>query len=202
MGFSRCREAVALAASRISTVNGVEQLKTLLIKAGWDGKRSVRLGEINASARHLDVTAQVNIAPLGSLSDPLDDMYGALGQALVKVCVSGRTFVRQASDGESLNGYFQVEKLGFYIRDQYDFNGPQFLGIWTQDQILSRSELIEAATAGSDPIFDIGDRPFSAVTNGDFRKYREKIGMGGDFLLYSDVLWIESDQVINLGVLS
>ncbi|OLS60852.1 DUF6402 family protein [Pseudomonas putida] len=202
MGFARCREAVSLAASRIHTPNGVQRLNDLLVKAGWDRKAPIRLGDLNATARVLDVTAQVNVAPLGSLSDPLDDMYGALGQAIVKVCVSGRAFVEQEPGNQRSIGYFQVERLGFYIRDHYDFNGFQFLGIWTQDQILNRSELIEVATGGSAPIFELGDTAFASVTNGDFRKYRDKVGMGGDFLLYSDVLWVETDQIINLGPVS
>jgi hypothetical protein len=41
--------------------------------------------------------------------------------------------------------------------------------------------------------------PLGAVTNGDFRDYREKTGKGGDFVIYSDVLWRKSGQVIDLG---
>ncbi|MGO3031306.1 DUF6402 family protein, partial [Pseudomonas helleri] len=41
---------------------------------------------------------------------------------------------------------------------------------------------------------------FAAVTNGDFRDYRDKTGKGGDFVIYSDVLWRNSGQIIDLGV--
>ena len=202
MGFQRCREAVSLAASRIQTPNAINRLRGLLTDAGWNQRASMRLGEVGASARQLDVTAQINVAALGCLSDPLDDMYGSLGYAMVKVCVSGTAFVQNSPGEGRVNGYFQVEKLGFYIRDHYDFNGVQFLGVWTENEILRRTELAEAAKAGVESIFEIGKVPFAAVTNGDFRNYRDKVGMGGDFLIYSDVLWVETNQLIELGAVS
>jgi len=202
MRFDRCREAVAVAQSRISTPNAVFRLKELLKSAGWDGRSSMRLGNIEHSARQLDVSAQVNYALLGELSDPLDDMYGALGTALLKVCVSGKAFVREDSVSHRVDGYFEVERLGFYIRDQYDFNGFQFLGIWTENQILNGSELKKSLLSGDVPIFDIGGKPFAAVTNGDFRQYRKQVGMGGDFIVYSDVMWVGAGTVIPLGEVS
>jgi hypothetical protein len=41
--------------------------------------------------------------------------------------------------------------------------------------------------------------PFATVTNGDFREYRDNTTKGGDFIIYSDVLWRKVDVVIDLG---
>lgn len=37
------------------------------------------------------------------------------------------------------------------------------------------------------------------LTNDDFRAYQEKHGRGGDFMIYSDVLWEAANEVIPLG---
>ena len=55
-----------------------------------------------------------------------------------------------------------VEEIGVYVKDSYDFVGDQPLGKWDEDAL-------------------------KAVTNKDFRDWREKTGKGGDFLVYSDI---------------
>ena len=62
--------------------------------------------------------------PVGSLYDKnLDDMLAALGRFDLRVLVQGkvRAYKRRL---------FCLDKIGLYIRDSYDFNGPQFLGAW------------------------------------------------------------------------
>jgi hypothetical protein len=92
-----------------------------------------------------------------------------------------------------------VEKVGFYIRDHYDFNGLQYLGTWTEDRVLTKAETAFTLSLHGQLVLRLKEGPFAAVTNGDFRDYRDKIGKGGDFIIYSDVLWKKSGQVIDLG---
>jgi Family of unknown function (DUF6402) len=58
-------------------------------------------------------------------------------------------------------GKVVIEEVGVYVKDSFDFEGSQFLGFW-------------------------GDRD-DPVNNGDFREWRQKSGMGGDFWVFSDV---------------
>lgn len=199
MTFERCQEAVKLAESRLTTPNAISRLKKLLENSGWKHKGMTQLGSVSQSAREIDSTTQINYANLGSLLDTLDDMYGALGQATVKVGVVGRTFSKEDTTTETIRNYFRVEHLGFYIRDNYDFNGPQFLGIWKDDRVMKKSEVPVAMVTQAGSIFLPGEGPLATVTNGDFRSYRERVGLGGDFVIYSDVLWRRSEMIIDLG---
>ncbi|MDR0281371.1 MAG: DUF6402 family protein [Paucimonas sp.] len=199
MRFKQCQEALKVAEERLNTRNAIDRLKVLLRKAGWDGKGTFALGSTEFSAREVDATAQVNIARMGSSFDVLDDMYGALGRATLKVGVAGRTFTKLDNALGEARNYFQIEYAGFYIRDHYDFNGPQFLGIWTAERVLTKAEMISVTTPDGPSIFNVQGAAIAKVTNDDFRAYRAKTGMGGDFLIYSDVLWKEVNQVIDLG---
>ncbi|WP_235203025.1 DUF6402 family protein, partial [Pseudomonas syringae] len=48
-------------------------------------------------------------------------------------------------------------------------------------------------------VIRLKDGPFASITNADFRECREKTGKGGDFIIYSDVHWIDSQKIIDLG---
>jgi len=202
MKFERCRSAVAMAESRLTTENGVKQLKDMLKKANWNGTGLLNLGSYNMSALQMDASSQINVAPLGETWDVLDDMYGALGKATVKVGVVGQAFCEEHPETKQARYLFRVEQLGFYIRDNYDFNGLQYLGTWTEDRVLTKTETVLTMTAHGQVIIRLKDGPFAAVTNGDFREYRNKIGKGGDFVIYSDVLWKKVGHIIDLGTWS
>ena len=102
----------------------------------------------------------VNTRPVGSLFDPLDDMYAALGKFNLRMAVSGYVKGKCA----------YVTSVGVYVRDSYDFVGDQNLGYWN-----SRTKY-----AGRN--FLKGDK----VTNESFREHASKTGRGADFLVYSD----------------
>ncbi len=197
--FRQCQEALKVAEERLHTPNAIKRLNDQLRKAGWDGRGRFTLGATDFSARQLDAVSQINIAKMGENLDVLDDMYGALGKATMKVGVVGKTFTRRDELHGQTRNYFQIEYAGFYIRDHYDFNGPQFLGIWTDDRVLTKYEMIATTTAHTPSIFNVHGAPIAQVTNDDFRAYRSKTGMGGDFIIYSDVLWKRLVKVIDLG---
>ena len=91
---------------------------------------------------------------------------------------------------------FVAEKIGIYIRDIYEFNGFQFLGLWTKTKTFGKAEAIGLIiTASGD---DLGEKvtegpalETAAVFNEDFRKWRDTYNKGGDFYIFSDVEWID-----------
>lgn len=199
MGFERCRDAVEAAKSLVSTAKGIDRLNSLLQIAGWRKDLPFELGFYNMSAVQMESISQVNFTLFGEAWDTLDDMYGALGNATLKVGVVGRAFNERDPVTHKNYSYFRVEHLGFYIRDHYDFNGLQYLGTWTENRILTKSETGFSLTPGGHLVQRLVNGPFAMVTNKDFRSYREKLNKGGDFIIYSDVLWQKSDQIIFLG---
>lgn len=201
MKFERCRRAVEVAESRLTTPNGLEQLRERLKTAGWKGDATFNLGYEGMSAVEMDSTSQVNFAPLGETWDVLDDMYGALGRALVKVGVVGVAVKDENPVTKRTRFLFHVKGLGFYIRDQYDFNGLQYLGVWTEERVLTKAETAFSLTPQGQVIIRLRNGRFAAITNSDFRDYRKATGRGGDFVAYSDVMWRKTSQVIDLGIL-
>lgn len=120
---------------------------------------------------------------VGALFDRLDDLYGALGRFDFRAVVRGTvrpvptsrpapTMSRRAAGPPStLTSYeVSIEAVGIYIWDSYDFNGTQLLGYWSELGV-SRSPL----------------SGYDAVTNEDFRQWRQRHGRGGDFCIFSDV---------------
>lgn len=150
-------------------------------------------------ALQLDAISQINYAPLGETLDVLDDMYGALGKATLKFGVVGKAFTEKDPITHHIYHYFRIEHIGFYIRDNYDFNGMQYLGTWTEDRVLTKAESTFTTTTHGRAIIRLKNGPFAAITNGDFRAYRNKTGNGGDFIIYSDVFWKKTDKIIDLG---
>lgn len=201
MKFERCRRAVEVAESRLTTPAAVEQLKKQLKQARSKGDYPRSLGFYGMSALQMDATSQVNYAPLGGEWDVLDDMYGALGRAIVKVGVVGSALIDKNPVTGISRLFFRVAHLGFYIRDQYDFNGLQYLGTWTQRRVLTKAETAFSMTPQGRMILRLKDGPFALVTNADFREYRSEAERGGDFILYSDIFWKKTHQVIDLGVI-
>jgi len=197
--YEGVQNAIKVAETLIDTPNAIKLLRKRLLAAGWVPGCPFELGFFNMSAVQMDAVSQVNFSEFGKTLDTLDDMYGALGRGTLKVGVVGAVHTEVDAITESVRHYFKVSYVGFYIRDNYDFNGPQYLGTWTEDRVLSKSETIISLTSSGQTIINVGDTPFAAVTNSDFRRYREKTGFGGDFVVYSDVLWRRHEHLIDLG---
>ncbi|MDR0183969.1 DUF6402 family protein [Lysobacter arvi] len=192
MRFPRFQEALAkVGRTSFHTPNGLEQLRSRL--GGWRGTEPVQLGYYGMPTRSFDASCWVNSTVLGSKIDTLDDMYGALGIANVKVGVVGTAVV------ENKRKMFHVAHVGFYVLDYYDFVDWQYLGTWTKDRVLTKAEALFAETYTGRRIVNYKDGAFAKVFNQDFREYRDRTGRGGDFVVYSDVLWQQSNAVIDLG---
>jgi hypothetical protein len=194
MHFPRCREAFDELKRRVDNSAATGVLNARLSAAGWDGTSAFRLGAKTMNARQLDATAQVNALSFGKAWNSLDDMYGALGASSAKIGVVGDAMYDIRTDRK----IFHVTHIGTYIRDTYDFNGTQFLGVWQEDRILTKGETL-ADMFHDASVYHIDRQGFGQVWNRHFEAYRTQEGMGGDFILYSDVLWQDIDMTIDLG---
>jgi len=146
------------------------------------------------SARELDQLYQNNYISVGNnassyLFDTLDDSYGSLGTYTLKSAVIGTAY-REVSG----NVYLECDYIGFYIKDFYDFNNDRIdqpLGLWTENGILTRSDL-PLVILGNNTIYKGKQlKKVSAIHNSDFLNYRTESGKGGDFVIFSDVLWLK-----------
>lgn len=170
---------------------GIDELRNKLRLAGYSPNLCVPLG-MSDNARVLDASSQVNTIDVGGLFDTIDDWYGAIGNANLKFAVSGYSGSHQKKPA------FFVDRVGAYLKDTYDFvdKNPitsEPLGIWSKNRILTKAEsalYLDSYLAG---IFGILARNWSGfipVFNSDFRNWQDKHNTGGDFIVFSDVLWL------------
>ena len=195
LGFSRCRKAYEELLGKVANPAAVKLLKRRLEHDKWDKKTNQRLGDRSMSSRQLDQFCQVNIQNFGGSMDTLDDLYGALGVATMKIAVVGEAFIDILTGRE----FFRVEAVGTYIRDFYDFNGSQFLGFWSEDRVLSKRDLVTHGMLEMKILEAKGER-VGLVTNGSFDAFRSRYDRGGDFLVFSDVHWTPLDLWIDLEI--
>ncbi|GKT20486.1 DUF6402 family protein [Acidovorax sp. SUPP3334] len=191
MGFARVRTAMATLQARWASPAGLSQLRKLVEKRGRvQPQPSWRFGSLGLPAKAVDESCQVNILKVGRLSDPLDDFYGAMGEATLKVAVSGIVTSKGAGKTAIL-----IDELGFYLRDSYDFNDgdqpflSQPLGFWGYGGV-SRIDLGERVSiserwANEEETKARGHSYW--VQNQDFSRWRGMHGRGGDFIVLSDV---------------
>jgi hypothetical protein len=107
----------------------------------------------------------IQFRPVGSMSDPHDDMLAALGRFVFRVAVNGHIVPRGKQH------LVNIEQVGIYIWDSYDFNGDQPLGFWSDSDFAGNFNFIGG----------------SYVSNASFRDYRSRHSKGGDYHVFSDV---------------
>lgn len=191
LGFARVRAAMESLHARWPSAAGISQLKDRVENQSRGRNHQCwRFGDLNQPAKILEDTCQVNYLAFGKLSDPMDDYYGAMGEAQINVAVSG--IVTPQSDGKTS---IEIDELGFYLRDAYDFNDgrpfiSQPLGCWGFSGLECSIETnfsiaIEDKLVDEDPAI-LQNRKY-LVLNNDFRKWRAKNNKGGDFMVLSDV---------------
>ena len=193
MANSRVR--IAMTDLRRKMANGPARkvLKDRVTKLPWGTKHQLDFGNRQNRAIELERTCQSNFEAFGDEWDTMDDLYGSLGMATMKVALIGEAR-RDAGTGKLS---LQVSHAGFYIRDTYDFNDFQYLGTWTKNGVLSKTQMV-MNTALDGMVFRWGGEPIGNVFNQDFDTYRCATGFGGDFVIYSDVHWEPADLLLEL----
>lgn len=103
---------------------------------------------------------------MSDMTQSLDDLDAALANFVFQVMVAGTV-----SPKGSIH-QVDIKEVGIYVRDSYDFEGRQYLGTWNDTtNTVSRNPLASGDT----------------VWNSTFRDWRTTNGMGGDYMIYSDV---------------
>lgn len=168
----------------------------------WKHISNIKLSEgetvmfgFSDDVKELDATAQANLLLIGSKFDTVNDWYGAIGNCNLKVCVRGTASL--------LNGVhtLTIDSLGFYIKDTYDFLDddkfgfeiPELLGVWGKNRILNKVETLSYMSSYGPGAFGLLVQMFHGfvpVFNSDFRKWQNKHNTGGDYMVFSDVLWM------------
>ena len=186
---------IAMGALRTNMANGAarELLRKRMKALPWGTSTRTGFGSRQDSAVMLERTCQSNYENFGSKLDTLDDLYGALGMATLKVALIGEA-IRDERTGRLA---LRVTHAGFYIRDTYDFAGAQYLGTWTKSGVLSKSQVLMNAVM--DGLAFRWGKPVGHVSNRDFDSYRSSTGFGGDFMIYSDVHWEPLALTLDLG---
>ncbi|WP_353618345.1 DUF6402 family protein [Paracidovorax avenae] len=188
LGFSRVQAAVSRLQSEWSSPAGIVELQRKVTRQTLGRIPPWRFGNLNQPAKILDDTCQVNVLQVGRLSDPVDDFYGAMGEATLKVAVSGLVTLR--GHGKVV---IAIDELAFYLRDSYDFNDDsllsQPLGFWGPHGVkrFPRSALdIPLAEQWMYADADEASSQSYLVQNRHFRQWRALHGRGGDFMIVSD----------------
>ncbi|HEY4293637.1 DUF6402 family protein [Luteibacter sp.] len=182
----RPRIRIALDRLRLKMANDAAKkvLRSRLTDLNWGTDRKVRFGSRHDSAVQLEMSCQSNFESFGDELDTMDDLYGALGLATLKVALIGEASRDARTGGITADVTF----AGFYIRDTYDFNGLQYLGTWTKNGALSKTQMVMNSILDG-AVAHMHGEPIGNVFNHDFDAYRRATGYGGDFVIYSDVRW-------------
>ncbi|NPE60182.1 hypothetical protein HLB27_07745 [Dickeya dadantii] len=176
--------------------NAIALLKERLVSEGYTPGGLVKLG-YSDSARVLDASAQVSGVDVGGILDTINDWYGAIGKANLKLAVRGYTSVHENKS------IFSLESIGVYLKDAYDFVDervmnsidiirPELLGVWSKDRILNKVETVAYFSyyiAGLSGLLGNKYPGFYPIWNSDFRRWQERNNSGGDFIVFSDVFW-------------
>lgn len=140
------------------------QILQLLDRNGLLVKRNAAFDYIRIPQPKWDAHS-INYRRVGSLKDPIDDLFAALGKFLIKVLVRG-----EVETGINSGFKLTIHEVGFYVRDSYDFNqGTEPLGCWNLETDYVGGDLTQG----------------KLITNADFREWRNQNGHGEDRLIYS-----------------
>ncbi|HVI54922.1 MAG TPA: DUF6402 family protein [Luteibacter sp.] len=188
------RVRIAMDELRAKMANGPARanLRDRISTLPWLSHQKMAFGSQSDSAVQLDQTCQSNRVSFGGMMDTMDDLYGGIGRATLKVALIGEA-TRDARTG---NDSLRITHAGFYIRDTYDFSGIQYLGTWTESGVLNKSQMLMASV--SDGLTFRWGKPLGHRSNQDFETLRRLTGVGGDFVLYSDVYWERVDLLLDL----
>lgn len=193
MSHQRVQEAKSALLAKMTNDPAQRNLGKKLSAANLERGKWTAFGSKHYPVLDLERVHQSNFTTFGRLSDPMDDLYGSLGEATLKVALIGLVMRHEAAERFT----FKVTDAGFYIRDTYDFNGDQYLGAWAKDRVLSLAQ-----TALNFPRRDQAHRgspvPITHVTNSHFDSYRRATGFGGDFVIYSNVIWEPTPMVLEI----
>lgn len=192
LGYESVFSAFDELSNNWDTPRGREELVNKLKAAGWTPGAKVKLGYGVFNAMHAETTCQVNYRIFGAYRDTFNDLFGAINKGMFKLAVKGVTAVSPITGRE----VFEIHKIGIYCRDTYDFGANRImdstfgLGVWSRERCLSKVEMAGYASAPA-PLRAARFPGFVPVRNDDFRRWQQARNEGGDFYVFSDILWFD-----------
>jgi hypothetical protein len=171
LGFARAKSVYDDIINNKAWVNKAAQrvIEKKLRAKSLVGSAPQNFGNLNKSPIQMETDDdQINQRAVGmsDMTQTLDDMDAALANFVFQVVVAGTVSPKGAIH------QVDIKEVGIYIRDSYDFEGFQYLGTWDDTaNTVSRSPIASGDT----------------VWNSTFRDWRTANGMGGDYMIYSDV---------------
>lgn len=176
-GFARARISIAELKAKLASKEAKEVIKGKLIKnypgISINEKTTLRIDNSQLDVVDLHTNWQFQFQESGSQLDQLDELTAALGRFSVMAAI------RKASLKDRV---LTVSEVGFYVKDIFDFSGWQPLGCWT-DQDVTYTGLTRYCTHMSNDVFG---------------EYRIKTGKGMDFIVFSDILAVETSIEVKI----
>lgn len=183
-----------------------QQLPALLTATGNASSRStnttfrpLRIGN-NPIAIHDDW--QFQFTRVGYTPGSLDELYGSLGNfAIYAALTKGQIEPVPNHLPASSSGYrLRVQEVGIYVKDTFDFIGPQYLGHWNNKGMginiaagignAMNQELKLTNISRLGIIYPVG--------NEHYRQYRTLTNKGGDYYLLSDIKRQPVEFIVNI----
>lgn len=206
--FERANEIFKELKGKWNTPNSLKRMNEIF-KEKFAGKVDGAYQQKFASARDAEKFGYTNYLSVKTSNANvflLDELRGALANFNMRVIAEGEIIIASGKIS------FLVNRLGYYIDDSYDFSdvGNRFsqpLGYWNYDGVadpvtsngynflsaMGKAEMARtAAMRGEDvqALFkDVDGKRYHLIQNSDFAEYRLIHGKGGDFTVYSDILY-------------
>ena len=114
-----------------------------------------------------------------------DDADAALGDFSVHLASSGQ--IKSLPKQALKTWQISIRALHIYLKDSYDFDGRQYLGNWSLYASPGLNTHWKKGMLGSLPGLRKCPHDYVPVFNRHFREHRKATGLGGDFMILSDV---------------
>ena len=137
-----------------------------------------------------------------------DDLTCALGSFQLYAAISQATFNRRSNSSTATLTHISV-----YVKDNYTFTDEpshvaQYLGHWNRNHVAIGPALQLATTANIGWVdyavaqgdVHSKDAVLYPVKNSDFRAWQQKHGQGGDFIIYTDRMFMKLDTPITVAL--
>lgn len=152
----------------------------------FNKKRQTKFGDLSKSVAEINSNEEGFYIQQRGVSWPippeLDAMVAALARFNFRMAVQGHVTYKETRStywglGDDEDVYtVKINKVGIYVRDSYDFTGEQPFGLGLGNWNPDINKVAIFAFSGS-----------HEVTNRTFRKWRDKAGCGGDYIVFSDI---------------
>lgn len=208
VGFERANRVIKVLKSSWNNPAAIKQMQDKYLPKFQGKAPGIYPLKFDGDARAVEAFGYSNSRPVEfDLIDETDELRAALANFNLRIFVEGKVVI--AIDRIQLF----VDRIGIYVEDAYDFvDSPGFkpsqpLGYWNFDGIADPVSANAANIGMQQMQRDMAGNPFATgesaskmykelaearyyyITNSSFEKYRSDHGKGGDFQIFSDVLY-------------